>query len=353
MVALLGTPGNSLFLDLEPGGGVFAFAAATAGLTCLLFGLIPALRATRRDPADVMKTGGRSLTSSRERFGLRQLLVVSQVALSMVLLVSALLFSGSLRKLLAVDAGFRQNGILIVDLDFRRLKVPVAQRTACKRDLRERIQALPDAASAGEAYLLPLSGASTSNNVWADGADLNAKMGSNFAWISGGYLKTMGMTLLAGRDFDDRDTSLSPRMAIVNQSFARKLGLGPNPVGTRFRREATPSQPETVFEIAGLVKDTKYLSLREEFRPIAFLATTQDSDPDSSAEFLVRFNGPLGDVTSRIKEAVKQFSPAITVEYRAFDATVREGLLRERLMATLSSCFGALPALIAAVVSTG
>ena len=78
-----------------------------------------------------MKTGGRSLTSSRERFGLRQLLVVSQVALSMVLLVSALLFSGSLRKLLAVDAGFRQNGILIVDLDFRRLKVPVAQRTAC------------------------------------------------------------------------------------------------------------------------------------------------------------------------------------------------------------------------------
>jgi putative ABC transport system permease protein len=97
------------------------------------------------------------------------------------------------------------------------------------------------------------------------------------------------------------------------------------------------------------VKDTKYLSLREEFRSIAFLATTQDRDPGTSAEFLVRFNGPLGDVTSRIKEAVKQFSPAITVEYRAFDATVREGLLRERLMATLSSCFGALAALIAAV----
>lgn len=349
MVALLGTPGNSLFLDLQPGVRVFAFAAATAGLTCFLFGLIPALRATRRDPADVMKTGGRTLTSGRERFGLRQLLVVSQVALSMVLLVSALLFSGSLRKLLEVDAGFRKDGVLIVDLDFRRLKLPLAQRTACKLDLRQRIQALPDAASAGETYLLPLSGASTTNNVWADGADLNAKMDSNFAWIGGGYLKTMGMTLLAGRDFDDRDTSLSPPAAIVNQSFARKLGLGPNPVGKRFRREATPSQPETVFEIAGLVKDTKYLSLREKFRPIAFLATTQDSDPGTSAEFLVRFNGPLGDVTSRIKEAVKQFSPSITVEYRAFDATVREGLLRERLMATLSSCFGALAALIAAV----
>jgi len=352
MVALLSAPGmggDPLFLDLQPDGGVFAFAAGIAALTCILFGLIPALRATRRAPADVMKTGGRSLTTSRERFGLRQTLVVSQVALSMVLLVSALLFSGSLRKLLAVDAGFRQNGILIVDPDFSHLKVPVAQRTAFKRDLLQRIQALPGAGSAGEAYLLPLSGASTSNNVWLDGADSNPKMISNFAWIGGGYLRTMGMTLLAGRDFDGRDTTAAPPVAIVNQSFARKLGLGGNPVGKRFRREATPSRPETVFEIAGLVTDTKYNNLREEFRPIAFLATSQDAEPGPSAQFLVRFEGPLADVTARIKNAVKEVSPAITVDFRPFDELVREGLLRERLMATLSGFFGALAALIAAV----
>lgn len=348
MVALLSTPGNSLFLDLQPDGGVFAFAAAIAALTCVLFGLIPALRTTRKAPADVMKTGGRSLTTSRERFGLRQALVVSQVALSLVLLVSALLFSGSLRKLLAVDAGFRQNGILIVDLDFSRLKIPVARRTAFKRDMLQRIRALPGAGSSGEAYLLPFMG-SSSNNVWVDGADSNPKMNSNFASIGGSYLKTMGMTLLAGRDFDGRDTSSSPRVAIVNQSFARKLGLGANPVGKRFRREATPSQPETVFQVAGLVRDTKYYSLREEFRPIAFLATTQDSDPGPSAQFVVRFHGTLTDVTSRIKEAVKDVSPAITVDYRAFDEIIREGLQRERLMATLSRFFGALAALIAAV----
>jgi putative ABC transport system permease protein len=352
MVAMLNTQGlagDSLFLNMQPDLGVFAFAAAIAFLTCLLFGLVPALRATRRSPAGVMKSGGRSLTTSRERFGLRQTLVVSQVALSLVLLVSALLFSGSLRKLLAVDAGFRQNGILIVDLDFRDLKIPAARRVAFKQDMLQRIQAQPGAVSAAETYFLPLSGASTSNNVWLEGADSNAKLESNFAWISAGYLKTMGMTLLAGRDFDGRDISSSPHAAIVNQTFARKLGLGANPVGKRFRREATPTQPEMVFEIAGLVKDTKYYNLREEFRPIAFLSTAQDAEPDSSAQFVLRFDGPLADVTSRVKHAVREVSPAITVGYRAFDETIREGLLRERLMATLSGFFGALAALIAAV----
>jgi putative ABC transport system permease protein len=157
------------------------------------------------------------------------------------------------------------------------------------------------------------------------------------------------MTLLAGRDFDGRDTSSSPPAAIVNQTFARKLGLGANPVGKRFRREATPSRPGTVFDVTGLVKDTKYYNLREEFRPIAFLATTQDPDPNPFAQFLVRFDGPLADVTSRVKQAAKEVSPAIIVDYRAFDETIREGLLRERLMATLSGFFGALAALIAAM----
>ena len=349
MIGMLGTGGDPLFLDLRPDAGVIIFTAGIAGLACALFGLIPALRATRRSPADAMKTGGRSLTASRERFGLRQTLVVSQVALSLVLLVSALLFSGSLRKLLAVDAGFRQNGILVAQLDFARLKIPMGRRAAFKQDLLDRIRALPGAGSAGEAYILPLSGNGVDNRVWLDGSDANPKIVSNFGWISSGYLKTMGMTLLAGRDFDGRDTPSSVPVAIVNQSFARKLGLGSNPVGKRFRREPTPSHPETVFEITGLVKDSKYYTLREQFRPIAFLSTAQDTDPGPSAQFLVRFDGPLADVTSRIKQAVQEVSPAITVDYQAFDETIRQGLLRERLMATLSGYFGVLAALIAAV----
>ena len=349
LVAMLGTEGNPLFLDLDPDPRMLTFTAGLASLTCLLFGLMPALRATRISPGDAMKTSSRSLTASRELFGLRQALVVSQVALSLVLLVGALLFSGSLRNLLAVDAGFQQNGVLIAEVDFSRFKIPSERRGAFKRDLLERIRALPNVYSAAEAGIVPLSGGGIDNNVWIDGSDPTRKLESNFNWISGGYLKTMGMILLAGRDFDDRDTPTSPRVAIVNQSFAGRLGLGTNPVGKRFRREAIPSQPELVFEIVGLIRDTKYYNLREEFRPIAFLSTSQDAHPDPFVQILVRSSASLADLTSGIRSAVAEISSTIGIDFRALETTIREGLLRERLMATLSGFFGLLAALIATI----
>ncbi len=349
LVALLGPPGSGLFLDLEPNRRVLAFAMGLAALTCILFGLLPAFRATRIAPGGVMKASGRSLTASRERFGLRQALVVSQVALSLVLLVGALLFSGSLRNLLAVDAGFQRSGLLIADLDFRRLQIPSARRVAFKRDLVARVRALPGVDSAAEVGILPLSGGGISNSVWLDGSEASRKLESNFDWIGEGYLKTIGMNLLAGRDFDNHDLPSSPKVAIVNQSFARRLGLGADPVGKRFRREATPAQPETVFEVVGLVKDTKYYSLREEFLPIAFLSIAQDSQPDSDAQVVIHSVSPLADLTSRIRSLGAEIHPAMTIDFRRFDATIQEGLLRERLMATLSGFFGFLAALIASV----
>ncbi len=350
LVALLGTQGDSPFLDLRPDTRVFAFTLMVASVTCILFGLIPAFRATRAAPSDAMKTGGRSLTASRERFGLRQILVVSQVSLSLVLLVGALLFSSSLRNLLAVDAGFERHGILLADVDlFRRLNIPVAQRVAFKRNLIEKIRALPGIASVAEVDVIPLSGSGTENDVWHDGADANRKTESYFNWISDGYFKTMAIPLLAGRDFNDHDTTSSPRVAIVSQTFARRLGLGANPVGKRFRRQATPSEPEQVFEIVGLVKDTKYFSLREEFAPIAYLSAAQDTQPGPRAEIMIRSTVSLRDTASAVRSAVAQVSPAIGIDFRAFETTIREGLLRERLMATLSGFFGALAALIAAI----
>ena len=164
LVAMLGTEGNPLFLDLDPDPRMLTFTAGLASLTCLLFGLMPALRATRISPGDAMKTSSRSLTASRELFGLRQALVVSQVALSLVLLVGALLFSGSLRNLLAVDAGFQQNGVLIAEVDFSRFKIPSERRGGFKRDLLERIRALPNVYSAAEVGIVPLSGGGIDNN---------------------------------------------------------------------------------------------------------------------------------------------------------------------------------------------
>jgi predicted permease len=350
LVASLGTEGDAPFLNLKPDWRLLAFTFGLASLTCILFGLVPALRASRVSPSEAFKSAGRTVTASRKRFGFRQGLVVSQVALSLVLVVGALLFSGSLSNLLAVDAGFSQKGVVIADLDlFRRVNVPYAARVTFKQDLLQKIRALPGVDSAAEVDILPLSGSSTENVVWIEGTNPASGLDSLFNWTSDGYFKTMGIALLAGRDFSPQDTVSSPKVAIVNQSFARKLGLGMNPIGRTFRRQATPSEPEQTFAIVGLVVDTKYSSLREEFRPIAFLNTSQDPQPGPFAQFVIRTAAPIAETVSNVRSLVARVSPLITVGFRPFEITILEGLTRERLMAKVSGFFGLLAALIAAV----
>src|SRR6202021_752837 len=129
-IAMISAESDTMFIDLAPDYRVLGFTAGLAVLTCVLFGLALALRAARSSPPPPMPARGRGLTANRERFGLRRILVVTQVALSLVLLVGALLFVGSLRNLLTVDAGFRQNGILVANFDLSRLHIPSGQRIA-------------------------------------------------------------------------------------------------------------------------------------------------------------------------------------------------------------------------------
>jgi predicted permease len=349
LIATLATRSNPVSLDLTLNRAVLAFTVAVGVLTCLLFGLAPAWRATRIAAADALRTKGRGVAGNRERFGVRQVLVMSQVALSLVLVVGALLFSGSLRKLLAVDAGFQQNGVLLAGIDFRRVQIPVDRRIAFKRQLLDKLRALPGIDGAAEVQIPPLSGSSTSNSVWADGDESARKVEVYFNWISSGYLETMGMPLLAGRDFHASDTASAPQVAIVNQSFARKLGLGGNPVGKRFHRENTPTEPEISVEIVGLVRDSKYFDLREDFRPIVFLSTDQNAGSRPGAELVIRSSAPLSDAIAQTRAAIAETSGDITIDLQSFPSTVAQGLIRDRLMATLSSFFGILATLIAAI----
>jgi hypothetical protein len=220
---------------------------------------------------------------------------------------------------------------------------------AFKEDLLAKLRALPGVDGAGEVDLLPLGGASTSNNVWTEGSDGQKKFDTNFNWVSGGYLKTMGIPLLAGRDFDSHDTNTSPLAAIVNQSFARKMGLRENPIDQRIRRESTPTEPEIVMQIVGLVPDTKYHELREEFQPIIYLATSQQTRPRSATQIVIHSAAPLNDTIARLRRAIVSVSGEMTMDFQSFASTVAEGLIRERLMATLSTFFGVLATLIAAI----
>ena len=348
LVSFISTTGDTVFLDLGPDWRMLAFAAGVAALTCVLFGLTPALRATRIEPGAAMKASGRGLTAGRERFSLRRALVVVQVALSLVLVASALLFSRSLNKLLKVDAGFRQEGILVTRAGFSRLNVPPERRLAFNAELLDRIKAIPGVETAAEANLVPLSGSSTDNNVWL-AADPQLRLRTSFSRVGPNYFATLSTPLLAGRDFDSHDAAGAPKVAIVNEAFARKLLQGANPVGQRFWIEATPTDPETLYEIVGLVKDSKYGDLREDFGPIAFLASSQNPRPGTNGQFLIRSNLPQAEITAGVKRVLGEINPAINVSFYGFKTMIEESLLRDRLMATLSGFFGLLALLLASI----
>ena len=346
LVAFLSTTADPVFLNLTPDWRVLGFAVGLAALTCLLFGLAPAIRVTRMEPGAVMKTGGRGMTAGRERFSLRRALVVAQVALSLVLVAGALLFTRSLGKLTTVDTGFRQEGVLTAKVNFRQLNLPTGRYQAFKDDLLERIRAVPGAESVALTHIIPLNdwGGGT---AWMDGENAQQGQNTSLSRVGPNYFKTLEIPIMAGRDFDARDRIDGPNVAIVNEAFARKFLNGANPVGHRFWIQASPGSPDTPYEIVGLVRDTKYRELREEFRPIAYYAAAQNSGAGPGAQVMIRSRLPEAGMIAAVKNILAEINPAITVNFQGFKPMIEATILRERLMATLSGFFGLLALVLA------
>ena len=348
LIASIGTTNNIVFLDVTPDFKVLAFAAGVAALTCVFFGLAPALRATRINPGAVMKAAGRGLTAGRERFTLRRGLVVFQVALSLVLVASAFLFSRSLNKLLSLDAGFNQENLLISSVNFNRLQIDPNQRLAFRNQLLEKIKNVPGVDDVAEMDTLPLTGGGRGNSVWLDGKNPDDRVSCSFNRIGADYLKTLQIPLVAGRSFASTDSINAPPVAIINQTLARKLHET-NPVGKRLAVEATPGEPQTFFEIIGIARDAKFEDLREEELPVVYLASTQDPFPSQGRRYLVRSNLPPAELTASIKRSLMELNSRLDVNFQVFRAMVQESLLRERLMAKLSGLFGGLALLLASI----
>jgi putative ABC transport system permease protein len=348
LVSLLSADAGSISLDLSPDWRILAFTSTLGFLTCLLFGLAPAFRVTRNEPNLALKSASRGATAGVEHFGLRQLLTVSQVALSLVLLVGALLFVRSLWNLRDVDAGFRQDGILIADLRYARSGTPGFSVPLWQKSLLDRLRSLPGVVSVADTTVVPISGSSWGNKVWMDGANAAAPADALFTRISTGYFTTLGIPLLLGRDFSNNDTSSSPKVAIVNQAFARKITGAVEPLGHRFRVEATPSAPETVYEIVGLVGNTKYRSLRESVEPVFYLPLSQDPRPQLADQLLIRSAVPFEALLPSVRQALQEVDPSARFAFEELQVQIASSLLPERLMATLSTAFGVLAALLSA-----
>jgi predicted permease len=220
LIALLSTKGNHVYLALGIDWRVLGFTTGTALATCLLFGLAPAFRATQVAPASVMRSAGRGLTAGRERFSLRRILVVAQVAMSLVLLAGALLFVRSLQKLLSIDPGFRPEGIVAMSVDLRAGHYPKERILDVQQQLLARLRERTRAVSAAQVFLTPVSGAGWDGMVWADGTADPHQL-TLFNGIGPDYFRTIGTSFVAGRDLNDHDTLKSARWQLSTRSLRR------------------------------------------------------------------------------------------------------------------------------------
>ncbi len=349
LVSFLTTKDSPLFVELGADWRVFGFMAGLAILTCVLFGLTPALRASRAVPASAMRASGRGLTADRGKFGLRRMLVISQVALSLVLLVGALLFVESLQNLSTQDPGFRGDGLLLTGVDISRINVPEARRSALYRELLSRLRAIPGVEETASVRVALITGGFWNDMIEIPGQHTEERMVPWFNRASAGYFGTMGTPLIAGRDFDDRDSPAAPEVAIVNQEFGRKFLGGGNPIGKMVRMIVGPGEPQHVYQIVGLVKNSKYGSLREDFKPTVFVAESQEKEPGLGLNYMLRSTLPPGSLMTAVKKTVLDENPEISLQFQVFTTQIHDSLLRERLMATLTGFFGFLAVALATV----
>jgi putative ABC transport system permease protein len=351
LVGFLSFGSSKVFLDLSIDARVLGFTAGVAIVTGLLFGLAPAWRGTRVNPQSAMKANARGVIEG-SRFGIGKALVVLQVALSMVLVVGAGLMLTTFLNLETLDAGFKRENVLLADVDLRNGHYAPERRGAVYREMLEHLRALPGVRSVGDSSMTPIIG----GRAWNDNLEIEGYASKSrydtlvyFNEVSDGYLDTMGIDLVAGRDFNAHDTTESPKVAIVNQTVSKKFFGGENPIGKRYRTEEGNKMSDWV-EIVGVMKDAKYRSLREETLPTAYVPASQDRKPWESITFAVRVAaGAPTALISAVKSAIAQVNRDVSLQFKTLAVQIGESLARERLLATLSGFFGGLALVLAMI----
>jgi predicted permease len=354
LVRQLSTSTSTVFLDLSLDWRVLGFTTAVAIGTAMLFGTVPALRATRVEPNEALKDQGRGVAMGR-RAGLGQGLVVAQVALSLVLVVGAGLFMRTFSSLATLDLGFDRGPVLLVSVNAQRSSSPMEQRPDLFERVRHAATRLPGVASAAVSAVTPVSGMTWNNLIEVlDGPALPEKERiSNINHVTPDWFAAYGTPILAGRDFSTNDRAGSQAVAIVNEAFARKFVNGQNPIGRIVRQESRPGRDTPPIEIVGLARDAVYLSLREPvpptmYLPFAQIDTSEGGLAGSNAYLSIRAAGGSPVQLARpVLAAVLDVDRNLSLTVRALAEQVNASLIQERLLAMLSGFFGALALLLA------
>ena len=285
-----------------------------------------------------MQSGGRSSTDGHERFAFRRGLVVVQVALSLVLVVGALLFGRSLSNLAGVDPGFDPANVLHVNVDLRRSTVDPDARRQSYLAIMERVRAVPGVTSAAEAFIVPLSGSGWNQNIVIDGVEQEGNV--NINRVDHAFFETLRTPVLTGRTFTPDDRLGGVETAVVNETFVRKYFSGADPLGRTFSFVGGTDAPKTQYQIVGTVRDTKYNDLREELTPIAYLAAAQEAEPGPYFDLILRTGLPAASLTPTLTRTIRDVAPGSTVAYDTLSTYLRDSLVTERLMASLSGFLG-------------
>jgi predicted permease len=348
--------GVKLLLKLNPGdiprlndisidGRVLLFSVVVSLATGFLFGLLPALSASRIDVVSLLKQGGSkgaAGTSNR----LRHALIVAEVALSVILLTGAGLLIRSYTKLMIEGPGFTSSAVTmrVYTGDTRAEKR--VEYHAYLRDLIAKTSTLPGVRAAGVVTDLPLSNTDSVTFVNIDGYANEPDQTVNHYSASPGYFQAMQIPIVEGRLFDDRDVWDAPKVAIVNQTFCRRYLEGRDPIGQITRMGGPPFKTPTT--IVGVIRDVKHFALDE--KPHAEMYTSLFQSINDNAVLAVRASGPIGPIASGMRQAVLSVAPSATIfDVHTMDELISEASARRRFQTSLLSIFAAIALMLALV----
>jgi predicted permease len=336
-------------LSATPDLRVLGFTLAISVVTGLLFGLVPALQSTRPALAGTLKDQAGAVVGGTA-VGLRKALVVAQVALSLLLLIGAGLFVQSLDNLRGLNPGFNTENLLSMAVNPSINGYAESRSREFYRQLHAGLQQIPGVTNAALAIMPLLDGNEWDQTVTVEG--YTAKAGEwidpHMQFTSTGYFATLGVPVILGRDFTDRDVLGSPKVGIVNQRFVDRYFGGRSPVGLHVGMGGDPGT-KTDIEIVGVVRDTRYEGLREEV-PYQLYRPYRQLDFVQGMTVYVRSSADTAAVFTAMRQAVQQVDANVPVyKVRTLSQQLDKSLMSERLLASLSGVFGALATLLAAI----
>lgn len=335
--------------DLRLDWRVFAFTFTAAVLTGIVAGLVPSLQASRTDLADTLKAGGRSGGGSAGHHRFRNALVVSQVAVSLLLLSCAGFFIRSLQNSAHVDMGFRVDHTLMMSVDLGLQSYSEARGQQFYKQVTERLRALPGVLDAAIAAYIPMGYDNSLINIFPEGQVIDDKSKTETAWddeVQPSYFRAAGTPVIQGREFNETDTATAPKVAIVNDTFAKKIWPGQNAIGKHFRTK----KDEADIEVVGVTRTGKYLFLYEQPQLFVYFPLAQHYISGANV-FVYTQNDPQSMV-SAVRDQIHQLDATLPVfAVTTMEAHVQYGkpLLPARLGAMLVGAFGVLGLVLASV----